>query len=218
MTGSGVTIGLLGDSALLLTFGAGIDPAVNDRVHQLSRAITRASLPGILGLVPAYASLAVHFDPLRWEPESLAQALEALRGEQASAAPPRTVVIPVLYGGEDGPDLEEVARHCGLAPADVIARHCSGHYRVHFLGFSPGFPYLGGLDPALAAPRRATPRTRVPRGSVGIAGPQTGIYPLETPGGWQIIGRTPLDLFDPLREEPCLLRAGDSLRFQAVAP
>ncbi|HLO67907.1 MAG TPA: 5-oxoprolinase subunit PxpB, partial [Holophaga sp.] len=120
------------------------------------------------------------------------------------------------YGGEDGPDLEAVARHCGLAPEEVARRHAGATYRVHFLGFAPGFPYLGGLDPALAAPRLDAPRTRVPAGSVGIAGAQTGIYPLESPGGWRLIGRTPLVLFDPRRPEPCLLRPGDLLRFVEV--
>jgi KipI family sensor histidine kinase inhibitor len=216
MAAGGVRIAPLGDSALLLTFGEGIDPRVNDRVHALARRLRRGSLHGILGVVPAYATLAVQFDPRAWDPETLGRQLQDLEEGPADAEPPRTVAIPVRYGGEDGPDLEEVAAHCGLSPAEVVARHCAGEYRVFFLGFSPGFPYLGGLDPALAAPRRAEPRMRVPAGSVGIAGLQTGIYPQETPGGWQIIGRTPLALFDPLRGEPCLLAAGDLLRFEAV--
>jgi len=207
----------LGDSALLLTFGAVIDPAVNDRVHHMAHCIAMSGLAGILGVVPSYTALGVHFDPRVWDHGSLERALQELGAARAGAVPLRTVVIPVCYGGEDGPDLGAVAAHCGLTPAQVIARHSQGVYRVHFLGFAPGFPYLGGLDPALATPRRATPRTQVPRGSVGIAGGQTGIYPLETPGGWQLIGRTPLALFDPLRAEPCLLRAGDLLRFE-VAP
>jgi KipI family sensor histidine kinase inhibitor len=206
----------LGDSALLLTLGSAIDPGVNDRIHLLARAVARAALPGISGVVPSYASLAVHFEPRVWDHARLERALREVEAGATEAAPPRTIVLPVRYGGDEGPDLEAVAGHCGLGPAEVVARHCAGVYRVHFLGFAPGFPYLGGLDPALATPRRAVPRTRVPAGSVGIAGPQTGIYPLETPGGWQIIGRTPLVLFDPLREEPCLLRAGDLLRFEAA--
>jgi KipI family sensor histidine kinase inhibitor len=216
MAAGGVRIAPLGDSALLLTFGEGIDPLVNDRVHAMARRLRRGSLPGILGVVPAYATLAVQFDPRAWDAEGLAHELEVLEEGSAGGEVPRTVVIPVRYGGEDGPDLAEVAAHCGLSPAEVVARHCAGAYRVYFLGFSPGFPYLGGLDPVLAAPRRAAPRTRVPAGSVGIAGLQTGIYPQETPGGWQIIGRTPLALFDPLRAEPCLLAAGDLLRFEAL--
>jgi inhibitor of KinA len=128
------------------------------------------------------------------------------------------VELPVCYGGEFGPDLEEVAARCGLSAAEVMARHSTAEYRVYMLGFSPGFPYLGGLDPAIAAPRRETPRLRVPAGSVGIAGMQTGIYPQESPGGWQIIGRTPGRLFRPDRAEPCLLGPGDRLRFVPVGP
>jgi inhibitor of KinA len=126
------------------------------------------------------------------------------------------VEIPVCYGGEFGPDLAEVARLCALSEEEVIARHAAASYRVYMIGFSPGFAYLGGLDAAIAAPRRATPRTLVPAGSVGIAGLQTGIYPLATPGGWQIIGQTPKRLFLPEREAPCLLSPGDTLRFVPI--
>jgi inhibitor of KinA len=126
------------------------------------------------------------------------------------------VELPVCYGGEFGPDLGEVAGHCGLSEPEVIARHSGAEYRVYMLGFAPGFAYLGGLDPAIAAPRRQTPRLKVPAGSVGIAGLQTGIYPLETPGGWQIIGRSPQRLFRPGQEEPCLLKPGDRLRFVPI--
>ena len=206
----------LGDAALLLTLGTGIDPAVNDRIHRLAHGVARAGLPGLLGLVPSYACLAVHFDPRVWDHAGLERALLAVAASASDPVPGRTIVLPVHYGGSDGPDLEAVAAHCGLSPAEVVARHCAGLYRVHFLGFAPGFPYLGGLDPALATPRLASPRTQVPAGSVGIAGHQTGVYPLATPGGWRIIGRTPLVLFDPLRAEPCLLRAGDLLRFEAA--
>jgi len=211
-----VRYGPLGDSALLLTFGEGIDPATNDRVHHLAGLLRRGALKGLRGVVPAYTTLAVHFDPLVWEHDALARELGRLEAAPADPAPPRTVVLPVCYGGDWGPDLEEVAAHCGLSSAEVIARHSAGVYRIHFLGFAPGFPYLGGLDPALATPRRDAPRTRVPRGSVGIAGGQTGIYSLDSPGGWRLIGRTPRVLFDPLREDPCLLRAGDQLRFEPV--
>src|SRR5262249_55828790 len=128
----------------------------------------------------------------------------------------RTIDIPVCYGGECGPDLEDVARHTGLAPAEVIARHSAVTYLVYFLGFSPGFPYLGGLAPELATPRLSAPRKRVPAGSVAIGGRQTGVYPVESPGGWRIIGRTDLRLFDPNAEPPALLRTGDSVRFVSV--
>ncbi len=216
----------LGDRALLAVLGDAIDPEVNDRVHALAGAIRARGLPGILDLVPAYANLAVHYDPERWAgdggapAQALARELRALWGGTLAAAGPEpwVVTIPVCYGGEWGPDLEEVARHCGLAEAEVVRRHTRPEYRVFMLGFAPGFPYLGGLDPALATPRRSTPRTRIPAGSVGIAGAQTGIYPLETPGGWQIIGRTGLRLFDPALAEPCRLRPGDRLNFVAAGP
>jgi KipI family sensor histidine kinase inhibitor len=212
-------LALLGDCALLFSFGAAIEARVNDRVHRLAGLIRASGLPGILDVVPAYATLAVYFDPLVWAGAALgAELLRQARGAGAAPAPGRTVTIPVLYGGEAGPDLLELAGHCGLSPEQVVARHAAPDYRVYLLGFAPGFPYLGGLDPALAAPRRATPRLRVPRGSVGIAGLQTGVYPLETPGGWQLIGRTPLALFDPEAADPCLLHPGDRLRFQAIGP
>jgi inhibitor of KinA len=215
----------LGDQALLVTLGAGIDPGVNDRVHQLTALIRAAGLPGVTDLVPSYATVAVYYDPAAWAGQD--QPYQALRAELArlwgaagAAAPPapRQVEIPVCYGLEFGPDLEAVASHCKLSTEEVIARHSGAEYRVYMLGFAPGFPYLGGLDPAIAAPRRETPRLKVPAGSVGIAGMQTGVYPLESPGGWQIIGRTPSRLFRPELEEPCLLRPGDRLRFVPVRP
>lgn len=214
MSGGGAPrAALLGDSALLFTLSGRIDPGANARVHALAAGVAALGLPGVKALVPSYGALAVHFDPLAWDPEDLERALAGAWDRAAAPPAPRTVEIPVRYGGEDGPDLEEVARHCGLEPGEVVRRHAGGAYRVHFLGFAPGFPYLGGLDPTLATPRRDAPRTRVPAGSVGIAGGQTGIYPLESPGGWRLIGRTPLVLFDPGRMEPCLLRPGDLLRF-----
>jgi KipI family sensor histidine kinase inhibitor len=207
----------LGDSGLLLTFGEGIDPALNQRVHQFAALARAAGLPGLLDLVPAYGTLAVHFEPRLWTWEALGADLCARVPLAGTGTPaPREVVLPVCYGGEFGPDLADLARHCGLTPEAVVARHTGAEYQVYFLGFAPGFPYLGGLDPALAAPRRATPRDRVPAGSVGIAGLQTGVYPLATPGGWQLLGRTPLPLFDPSGEEPCWLRPGDRLRFEAI--
>lgn len=201
----------LGDSALLLSFGEAIDPALSGRLQALAGAA--GALPGVRATVPAYASLAVHFDPLACDPGALAESLRRLAAQPGPVPPARTVVVPVRY---DGPDLEAVARHCRLGPEDVVRRHAAGVYQVHFLGFLPGFGYLGGLDPALATPRLATPRPRVPAGSVGIGGAQTGIYPVDAPGGWNLIGRTGLALFDPDREEPCLLRPGDRVRFEPV--
>lgn len=216
----------LGDRALRVDFGPRIDAELNARVHGLAARIRRAELPGITDLVPAYASLAIHYQPEAWAEsgrppwEALVDALGPLLEARIGVAPEpsRILEVPVRYGEEAGPDLEEVADRAGLSAADYAGRHAAGRYRVYMLGFTPGFAYLGGLDPVLAAPRRATPRTRVPAGSVGIAGEQTGIYPCDSPGGWQLIGRTDLVLFDPFRPEPCLLRPGDVVRFIPVLP
>ena len=171
-------------------------------------------------VVPGMNNLTITFDALGADAAALTQALEkawqqadaddALNPDPAEA---RIVDIPVRYGGEAGPDLGAVAHHTGLAPADVAARHAAGVYTVFFLGFQPGFAYLGGLDTALHAPRRREPRVAVPAGSVGIGGAQTGIYPAKSPGGWQLIGRTALNLFDPTRNPPTLLMPGDRVRF-----
>jgi KipI family sensor histidine kinase inhibitor len=175
----------------------------------------------VLEVVPSYASLLVLFDPLAARRAQLERRLEALAREVAGAVvePPRRVVrVPVGYGGERGPDLEEVARLAGLSPEEVVARHAAPVYRVYLLGFTPGFPYLGGLDPRLACPRMDSPRLVIPSGSVALAGLQTGIYPVESPGGWRILGRTPARLFDPTpgASRPFLLAAGDGLRFLPV--
>jgi KipI family sensor histidine kinase inhibitor len=214
----------LGDRALLVVLGKGIDPDVNGQVHKLAALLRKRGLPGVHDLVPAYATVAVHYDPAAWSGgkvppnERLGREIIRLWKSAGTAAlpAPRQVEIPVCYGGEFGPDLAEVARLCALSEEEVIARHGAASYRVYMIGFSPGFAYLGGLDAAIAAPRRATPRTLVPAGSVGIAGLQTGIYPLATPGGWQIIGQTPKRLFLPEREAPCLLSPGDTLRFVPI--
>jgi KipI family sensor histidine kinase inhibitor len=214
----------LGDRALLAILGKGIDPGVNDEVHRLASLIRERELPGVHDLVPAYATVAVHYDPAAWSgdkvPPHEALKNEILRlweGAGTSSFPPaRQVDIPVCYGGAFGPDLAEVAGLCALSEEEVIARHAAAAYRVYMIGFSPGFAYLGGLDPTIATPRRATPRLKVPAGSVGIAGMQTGIYPVTTPGGWQIIGRTPKPLFLPTQENPCLLYPGDRLRFVPI--
>jgi KipI family sensor histidine kinase inhibitor len=159
----------------------------------------------------------VYFDPLITDQRRLETAARAAGDAPAVAeAAGRQVRIPVCYGGEFGPDLAEVARFAGLDEAGVVARHAGGSYRVFMIGFVPGFAYMGSVDAAIAAPRRASPRPRVPAGSVGIAGAQTGVYPRETPGGWQLIGRTPAALFDPDRAEPCLLAPGDAVRFEAI--
>ena len=215
-----MTILPLGDSAAVIVLGETIDSAVaaRARARAIAQRIGRQRPAWVCDVVPAFASVAVHFNLLlapdfeevRAELTRLATGVEPMAGAQ------RTVEIPVVYGGEAGPDLADVARHTGLTEAEVIARHAAAGYEVHAIGFAPGFPYLGGLPPELAVPRRATPRPCVPAGSVGIGGAQTGAYPLASPGGWNLIGRTPLALFDPHRTEPALLRAGDRVKFRAV--
>ena len=214
----------LGDRALLVMLGKGIDPSVNDQVHRLAGLLRAGRLPGVHDLVPAYATLTVHYDPAAW-PGGKVPPHEALKNEilrlwkraRTAAMPaPRHVEIPVCYGGAFGPDLAEVASLCALSEEEIITRHTAAEYRVYMIGFSPGFAYLGGLDATIAAPRRGTPRLKVPAGSVGIAGMQTGIYPLASPGGWQIIGQTPKHLFLPDQEHPCLLGPGDRLRFVPI--
>ncbi|QSA96026.1 5-oxoprolinase subunit PxpB [Methylococcus sp. EFPC2] len=207
----------LGDSALQIVFGDRLDPAVSRYALALSQRVK--NLSGLTDRVPAYASLTLHYDPQIWTHAELVESLKALLGDvDCETDDGETLTVPICYGGEYGPDLDEVAQHTGLSPDEVVTRHSGGLYRVHFIGFMPGFPYLGGLDPALSTPRRAEPRTLVPAGSVGIAGDQTGIYPLASPGGWRIIGRTPLRLFDPGRDPPCLLSPGDRIRFVPTGP
>jgi len=217
----GVRMLVAGEQGLVVEFGNAIDPAVNARVHRLARALAARGLEGVIETVPTYRSLLVLFDPLALPRERLASEVEGLlafpAGEEASGAGGNTVELPVLYGGEFGPDLAFVARHNGLSAEEVIAIHSSCDYLVYMLGFTPGFPYLGGMSSRLAAPRLSSPRGKVPSGSVGIAGSQTGVYPVESPGGWQLIGRTPLRLFDLEADRPFLLAPGDVVRFRPVA-
>lgn len=209
-----------GECGVVVELGDAISDAVNARVHALAAAV-RDALGEAVEVVPSYRALLVIHDPLRTPRAGLVRRLRALAAqvpEGAAAAPARVVRIPVRYGGTFGPDLEEAARLCGLAPDGLVTLHAAPVYRVHMLGFTPGFPYLGGLDPRIAVPRLASPRTRIPAGSVAIGGEQTGIYPLESPGGWRLLGRTPLRLFDPTpgAARPFLLAAGDGLRFVPV--
>lgn len=210
-----------GDAGLLVEFGAGIDPSVHLRVMHAFRALKAKNIGGVLDLVPAYASLLVQIDPWRISFERLRMEIDEVLEDAAGAenehgAEGRIVDIPVCYGAEDGPDLEEVCRYHDLSAEEVVALHTAPLYTVYMIGFTPGFPYLGGLDPRLITPRRTTPRKRVPAGSVGIADRQTGIYSIDSPGGWQLIGRTPLRLFDPMGERPFLLEPGDRIRFVPI--
>ncbi len=206
----------LGDSAITATFGTEISAELSERIRQAADRLRRANLPTVQDLVPAYTTLTVYYDPLHIGFAELAGRLRPLL--DAPVLPDalstwREVRIPVRY---DGPDLNEVARLSGLSPFEVVERHSSRWYRVYLLGFVPGFAYLGDLDPRLVLPRRGAPRKVVPAGSVAIAGAQTGVYPLNTPGGWHLIGRTNTVLFDPELSEPALLRVGDRVRFDAV--
>ncbi len=206
-----------GDSAILVTFANTIDLAANRTALGLAQQLSEARLPGIGSIVPGYVTLLVSYDPLVLGYAVVVDLLHGyLRQGQATLSEPRLVSIPVVYGGEEGPDLGFVAQHNGLSVQEVIQIHTRSDYPVYMMGFTPGFPYLGGLDARIAAPRMETPRSRVPAGSVGIAGMQTGVYPVDSPGGWRIIGRTELRLFDLTSEPPFLLMPGDVVRFVAV--
>lgn len=207
-----------GDALALVEFEASISPAINARAVALAEAVRAARVPGVRDVVPAYASVGVHVDPLRVDGAALESAIaRAWEAPEPATTGGRAVEIPVCYGGRFGPDLDEVAAFAGCAPDDVVARHAAGRYRVYMLGFLPGFAYLGGVDATIAMPRRPSPRTVVPAGSVGIAGGQTGVYPCESPGGWRLIGRTPLRMFDADRAAPALLAPGDVVRFVPAA-
>ena len=203
------------DRTLRVSFGAAIDLDASRRVLRLLRRLDTAPIDGVVDASPAYASVLVRLDPLRIDHETAAAHLRRLlAGLDGEPLPePRLVTILARYGGADGPDLEDVARGAGLAPAEVVRLHASTTYRVHFLGFTPGFAYMGTVPAAIAAPRLERPRRSVPAGSVGIAGTQTGIYPCATPGGWRLIARTDLVLFDPDRRPMSLLAIGDEVRF-----
>src|SRR5262245_60133122 len=206
-----------GDSAILLELEPVIDPEVNARAIAIAAAIGGQRLRGVRDVIPTYRSVAIHFEPLACDIDSIRQAvLEAAASPPVSASG-SLVEVPVAYGGDNGPDLDDVAAFARVPARTVIDRHCGPEYRVFMLGFLPGFAYMGIVDESIAAPRKATPRTRIPAGSVGIAGRQTGVYPRPSPGGWQLIGRTSLQVFDPSRKPASLFRAGDRVKFIPVA-
>ncbi|MBL9214953.1 MAG: 5-oxoprolinase subunit PxpB [Opitutaceae bacterium] len=219
----------LGDNALVLEMGEAIDESTHRRVQSAWRALAAEPLPGVGELVPAYTTVTLFYDPVRLvqagAPEAAMVEWLGARVRERLKSPPkvdkvkgRVVDVPVCYGGAFGPDLARVAAQAGLTPEEVVRRHARAAYLVHLVGFAPGFPYLGGLPRELATPRHAKPRMAVPPGSVAIGGSQAGIYPLATPGGWNLIGRTPLRLFRPQEDPPVLLRAGDQVRFRAISP
>jgi inhibitor of KinA len=219
----------LGDNALVLEVGTVIDESTHKRVQTAWRALAAAPLPAVSELVPAYTTVTIFYDPWAavragapaqgiadWLGEKVRERLK--NPPKTDKAKPRQVVIPVCYGGEFGPDLPRVAALAKLSPEEVIKRHSKVEYLVHLIGFAPGFPYLGGLPKELQTPRHSKPRMTVPPGSIAIGGEQTGIYPLATPGGWNLIGRTPLRVFRPELNPPVLLAAGDRVKFTAITP
>ena len=211
-----------GDAALVLAFPARLDPRINARCVAVAEALRRRPVQGVRDVVEAFATVTVHFDPLAGDADeieavlrSLAEKATAPAGED-SLPPGREIRLPVCYGGARGPDLADVARFARCSEAEVVERHCRASYRVYMLGFQPGFAYMGAVDPRIAAPRREVPRVHVPAGSVGIAARQTGVYPVASPGGWQLVGRTPVRMFDMSRSDPFLLAAGDLVRFEPI--
>ena len=210
---------VMGDRSLLVELGNEIHVSIHERVRRLFLAVKQASLNTILDAIPGNCSLLLVFDPLTTTPDQIRKIVNNLLLEldEFELPEPANIEIPVVYGGEYGPDLAWVASYHKATPENIIRRHTQTGYRVYMIGFIPGFPYMGELPENLETPRKKTPRTAVPRGSVGLAQKQTGIYPAQSPGGWQIIGRTPLKLFDPLKNPPSLLEMGDRVRFFRIS-
>ena len=208
----------MGDRALLVELGDEISPAINKKVRELFVSLDHQAFAGVIDLVPSYRSLLVVYNPLQISKSEIEnQIAKTQKGMDPARIPrPKTVEIPVVYGDDYGPDLEWVAAYHKIAPQEVIRLHTRHTYQVYMIGFTSGFPYLGEVPEALFTPRRETPRTLVPKGSVAIAQKQTGIYPVQSPGGWHIIGWTPVTLFDPKAEPPSLLEMGDRVRFHAI--
>ncbi len=215
-----MTLSPLGDAAVVVALGDGADELALPRVRALAAALAHDPPAGVVDIVPAFASVTVFYNPAHvGSYASLCATIEARAARADSAVVAhdlRVIEIPVCYGGEFGPDLAEVATRASVSPEAVIALHTGADYRVHAVGFALGFAYLFGLPEKIHTPRRASPRTRVPAGTVGIGGEQTGVYPLVTPGGWNLIGRTPLAMFDATRAVPALLRVGDRVKFRAI--
>lgn len=208
----------LGDAGVLVVFGDEISPEINAKVRQFKSLVEEAKLVGVVEVIPAYADVLVQFNPLLIDFRNLVLKLKSLLENEKESAfyPPKTMIIPVCYEGDFAPDLEEVCKYIHISKAELIAIHTSPAYLIYMMGFTPGFCYLGGMDKRIATPRKATPRLKIAAGAVGIAGEQTGIYPIESPGGWQIIGQTPLKMFDPTLKNPFPVQQGDCIRFKAV--
>ena len=208
-----------GDRGLLVEYGDGIDPVINNKVRSMAIVIQQNMPDGVLEIIPTYRSLLIVYDPADTSPDQLEDTLGSLEAnlKDIKIPPPEKVEIPVCYGGEFGPDIEFVAETHQLSVEEVIQIHAEPEYLIYMVGFTPGFPFLGGLPDILHTPRLETPRTFVPPGSVGIANAQTGIYPVASPGGWQLIGRTPAILFAPHRKDPFLYKAGDMIKFKPIS-
>ena len=208
-----------GDKGFIIEFGQKIDPEINKNVRAMAGALNADTPRGITEIIPTYRSLLLIYDPLITRPEKFIPFIENIQNrlENSETEPCKIVQIPVCYGEEFGPDMENVEKSASLCQKDVIKMHSAPEYLIYMVGFTPGFPFLGGLNEKLFTPRLKTPRMAVPKGSVGIANNQTGMYPIESPGGWQIIGRTPLNLFDPHRKNPFLYKAGDKIKFVPIS-
>ena len=210
---------IAGDRGLLVEYGDGIDPVINNKVRSMAIIVEKESLKGVLEIIPTYRSLLIIYEPDTTNPIKLKTEILAYEEHlsQIKIPPPDTVEIPVCYGGEFGPDIQFVAEYNSITQDDVVRIHSEAEYRIYMIGFTPGFPFLGGLQESLHTPRLETPRFIVPEGSVGIANNQTGIYPVASPGGWQLIGRTPIRLFSPERSNPFIYKAGDRIRFKPIS-
>ena len=222
-----IEINAMGDSALIIKLNNEINVETHLKIKALCEYLDNNPFEGMIEYVPAFVTLTIFYDPLKVikgkknknpfnEAKSIIKDV-LLRIDNNVVDNPKTVEIPVYYGGEFSPDLGYVAKHNNLSVEEVIDIHCSSQYRVYMIGFAPGFPYLAGMSSKIATPRRQTPRLVIPEGSVGIAGTQTGVYPIATPGGWQLIGKTPLKLFKPENDIPSLLRSGDIIKFKAIS-
>lgn len=208
-----------GDSALIIELGNEISPIINYNLKKITDYLDSLNHKAIKDLLPTYRSIIVYYDPMMISFDELKEMVEkncVADDSQMLSVKKEIIEVPVLYGGEYGPDIENIASHNNLTIEEVINIHTSGEYLVYMLGFTPGFPYLGGMDKRIATPRLTTPRTKIPAGSVGIAGEQTGLYPIESPGGWQLLGRTPLNFFDSVKENPFVVAAGQYIKFKAI--